>query len=444
MTVKLPIVTIVGRQNVGKSTLFNAILKEKKSIVDSHPGLTRDVLACNVNYNSVSFTLTDTPGLDLPATSELSSPILEGAREHLSQSSVIILLLEKPAPESFDIDLTDFIRKLSIPTIVAVNKMDNDIDLENMVNFYETGYTDIIPLSAKRHANLKLLLDMVIELLPRKKTAIITPDINITIVGRPNSGKSTLLNSFLGFARAVVSPVPGTTRDSVDDHLVFHKKIVRIVDTAGIRKKSKINENIEYYSLTRTIDSINKSDVVIHLVDAETGITETDKKISDEILRARKPIIIAINKWDLIDKDDKTFDRFKDKLIFKYYRAQDFPIIAISAIERKRTHKLLTTALELKEKSSKKVATPELNRLVDTLQHAGRIPQLGHKIKILYAVQTSSAPPEFRFFVNHPELFKKDVMRYFEKSLQKELDLKGVPVIITIQKRRKTSKAAKI
>lgn len=437
MAPKLPIVTIVGRQNVGKSTLFNAIIKEKRAIVDSFPGLTRDIISFTVNYNTVSFILTDTPGLDLPSTSELSGSILENARNHLQRSSVIILLLEKPAPDSFDIDLTDFIRKLSIPTIIAVNKIDNEPDLEHMANFYETGYKEIMPISAKRNFNLKLLLDTVINLLPQKKTSTLEPDVSISIVGRPNSGKSTLLNTFLGYERAVVSPIPGTTRDAVDDYIMFHKKTIRIIDTAGIRKKSKINENIEFYSFTRTQESIAKSDIVIHVIDAEMGITDTDKKISDEIIKAKKPIIIAINKWDLIEKDDKTFKQFKEKIIFKYYRAEDFPIISISAKEKKRTHKLLELALELKEKSSKKIPTPEFNRLIGKLLNSNAIPQLGHKLKILYAAQIRTLPPEFKFFVNNADFFRKDVIRYFEKSLQRELDLKGVPIIIKIEGRKK-------
>lgn len=443
MAPKLPIVTIVGRQNVGKSTLFNAIIKEKRAIVDSFPGLTRDIISYTVNYNSVSFIITDTPGLDLPSSSELSGPILENAKSHLQRASVIILLLEKPAPESFDIDLTDFIRKLSIPTIIAVNKMDNDLDLQHMTNFYETGYQEILPISAMRNFNLKPLLDTVLDLLPHKKTSTIEPDVSISIVGRPNSGKSTLLNAFLGYERAVVSPIPGTTRDSVDDYIMFHKKTIRIIDTAGIRKKSKINENIEFYSFTRTKEAIDKSDIVIHLVDAELGITDTDKKISDEILKAKKPIIIAINKWDLIKKDDKTFNEFKDTLIFKYYRAEDFPIISISALEKKRTHKLLETALELKEKSSKKVPTPEFNRLIDRLLNSNAIPQLGHKLKIFYAAQIRTLPPEFKFFVNNAEYFRKDVMRYFEKSIQRELDLKGIPVMISVKGKKKRTKGKK-
>ncbi|PKL35491.1 MAG: ribosome biogenesis GTPase Der [Spirochaetae bacterium HGW-Spirochaetae-1] len=442
MSGKLPIVTIVGRRNVGKSTLFNALIKEKKAIVDAHAGLTRDVLYYNVHYNDCSFILSDTPGLDLPDLSELSAPILDNARRHLERSSAIILLLEDPAPDSFDWDLAKLVRKMSIPSIVAVNKMDNNEKMANVANFYELGFKEIIPISALQRYNLPLLLDRVTELLPMKKTAVREPDITISIVGRPNSGKSTLLNAFMGYERSVVSEIPGTTRDSVDDYFTFHEKLVKVVDTAGIRKKSKMTENIEYYSFTRTIDSIKGSDIVIHVMDAEIGLSETDKKIFDEIQNVGKPVIFAVNKWDTIPKDDKTFDAFKDKLIFKFYRADDFPIISISAKNKVRINKILQTAIQLKEKAGKRIDTPTLNKVIARLQSAGRLPQLGHKIRIYYAAQIHTIPPQFKFFVNNAALFRKDVVRYFEKSLQKEFDMEGIPVIIHIEgkKRQKTKK----
>ncbi len=440
MTKKLPIVSIVGRQNVGKSTLFNAIIKKKRAIVDPLPGLTRDVIQYDAEYDSVHFTLSDTPGLDLSSSAELSGPILRNAREHLKRSSVILLLMENPAPESFDIDLADIIRKLSLPTIIAVNKMDDSQKLLNMTNFYETGFNDIIPVSALNRFNMKLLMESIIRLLPRSGSAGKDPHISLAIVGRPNSGKSTLLNSFIGFNRSVVSDIPGTTRDSVDEDFAYRKKLVRIIDTAGIRKRSRIKEDVEYYSFTRTQDSVEKSDVVIHIIDAEAGLTDTDKKISDVIIKARKPIIIAINKWDKIEKDHKTFNRFREKLVYSFYRAEDFPIISVSAREKLRINKILDAAFELKERANKKISTPLLNRIVADLQKPGRIPQLGSRLRVYYAVQTDTIPPRFRFFVNNPELFRREIIRYFEKNLQNELDLKGIPIVIHVEgkKRRKS------
>jgi GTPase len=435
---KLPIVAIVGRRNVGKSTLFNAGIRQKRAIVDSVPGLTRDVVSYNVEYGSFHFILADTPGLDLPDSSALSEPILANAREYLDRAALIILLLENPAPDSFDMDLAEIIRKLSVPTIITVNKMDGPEQLENMTNFYEMGFQDIAPVSAKTGFNLPLLLDKVIDLLPVKKTTRTETDLKITIVGRPNSGKSTLLNSLLGYTRAVVSDIPGTTRDSIDEEFNYHEKKITVIDTAGIRKKSRITDNIDFYSLTRTIDSIKRSDVVVHLIDAGAGLTETDKKISDEIIEAHKPVIIAINKWDLIEKDHKTFDEFTDRLIYDFYKAGDFPIVSISAHTKLRIHRIIDIALSLQEKATRRIETPKLNRLIAQIQDSRRIPQLQSSIRIYYATQTDTVPPRFKLFVNKPEHFRKDIVRYFEKSLQKELDLKGIPIVISIEgKKRK-------
>jgi GTP-binding protein len=432
MSKDLPVVTIVGRRNVGKSTLFNALIKEKRAIVDAMPGLTRDILSYTVKHNDIYFTLSDTPGLDLPENEELSQPIIDNAMEYLNRSSVILFLMEDPSPNSFDIDLMQVIRKTSLPTIIAVNKMDSGPNLEHMVNFYEMGVNDIIPISALRRHNIPLLLDSLVSSLPSKKTGLQEPDIRISIVGRPNSGKSTLINSFAGFNRSMVSDVAGTTRDPVDEDFNFDGKRIRIIDTAGMRKKSKMAESIEYYSFTRTIDAVNKSDVVIHLIDAEIGLSDTDKKISDEILKAGIPVIMAINKWDAIEKDTKTFEEFKDKLIFKFYRAQDFPVMSISAKDKVRINKLLIKALHLKEITSRRVGTPLLNKIIAELQKKSRIPQMGN-LRIYYATQLHSTTPKIKFFVNNPDHFRKDTVRYFQKALQKELDMEGVPIEIIIE-----------
>ncbi|MBN2402603.1 MAG: ribosome biogenesis GTPase Der [Spirochaetes bacterium] len=437
MTKKLPIAAIVGRQNVGKSTLFNALARQKKAIVDSFPGLTRDILSVTVTHGPASFILSDTPGLDINDSSELSLAILANAKSYLEKSSVIIFLLENPNLTPFDFELYDLIRKTSIPSIVAVNKMDSNADLENMANFYEVGCADILPVSALRKQNINLLLDKIIGILPEKKQSQEKTDLKIAIVGKPNSGKSTLLNSFIGETRSVVSDVPGTTRDSVDEYFAFHGKRIKIIDTAGLKKKSRIKGNVDFYSKTRTLESIKKSDVVIHLLDARTGITETDKKICDEILEANKPLIIALNKWDLIQKDTNTFSEFRAEVIFKLYRSEDFPIISISAKEKQRIHKLIETALGLHEKAKKRIDTSRLNRLLEDIQNKKTMPLLGEKLKIYYATQIETIPPRFKLFVNNADFFKKDIIRHLQKILQKELDIKGVPVLISVEGKKK-------
>jgi len=438
MAKNLPVVTIVGRQNVGKSTLFNALIRQKKAIVDAMPGLTRDVLSCAVTHDDASFMLCDTPGLDIRDSSELSQAILDNARAFLETSSVIILLFENPGPESFDHDLAEIVRKLPIPAIVAVNKMDSASEYENLSNFYEMGYSEVLPISAISRVNVGLLLDAIVRDLPVRRRTAAESDMKIAIVGRPNSGKSSLLNSFAGFTRSVVSDVPGTTRDSVDEELAFQGKRLTIIDTAGIRRKSKIVKDVDFYSVTRTRESIRRAHVVIHLIDATAGLTETDKKISDEILTAHKPLIIAINKWDAVeDKDAKTFKAFKDRLVFQFYRAGDFPIISISAKEKQRIHKLLEMSVELFERASARIETPRLNRIIEAIQRSHRVPKLGETLKIYYITQTESRPPRFKIFVNRPELFRQDVIRFLEKELQAQLGAIGIPVVLTIEGKKR-------
>ncbi len=437
MTRGIPSVSIVGRQNVGKSTLFNAIINEKRAIVDEHPGLTRDILSFRVSYKDYSFEIKDTPGLDLAKESELSENILENARRHLQQSDLIVLLLETPAPRSFDADLVQLVRKLNVPAVIAVNKMDHPEDMDNLVNFYELGISEFIPISALRKKNLPLLMDKIISFLPQKNPEEILSDHDIAIVGRPNSGKSTLLNAFIGYDRSVVSDIPGTTRDSVDEIFKFKGQNIRIIDTAGMRRKRKIQDSVEYYSLTRTIDSIKRCDVAVHLLDATMGITETDKKISDEIIKAHRPTIIAINKWDVVEKDDKTFDKFKDRLIFKYYRAADFPIISISASNKTRIHKLLETACDLHERAKKRIETAKLNKMLEQIQRSHAMPLLGDTLKIYYATQVDTVPPHIKLFVNNPDLFKRDIKRFIEKTLQEKLNWKGIPVVLSLEGKKK-------
>lgn len=226
----------------------------------------------------------------------------------------------------------------------------------------------------------------------------------------------------------------------MDETFKYMEKTIQIIDTAGIRKKSKITENIEYYSFTRTVEAINRSDVTIHMLDATVGLTENDKKISDEILKSRRPIIIAINKWDAIEKDYKTFEEYKDKIIFKYYRAADFPIISISALNKQRISRLIDTAIDLGEKAKRRIDTPALNKFIGELQKSGKVPKLGEKIKIYYAAQINTVPPSFKFFVNNASFFRKDIIRFFEKSLQEKFKLEGLPVIIQLEGKNREKK----
>jgi len=432
---ELPIVSIIGRQNVGKSTLFNTIIKQRKAIVDEHPGLTRDVVSYMLQYRDVSFIINDTPGLNLEPDANLSEDIKQVAFHHLQSTDVFVLLFEKPDIASYDYELLELVRKFNKPYIIAINKIDHKEDMECLPNFYELGQ-EFIPISALHKRNIDLLLDTIVTNLPHRKKKTVEIDCKIALVGRPNSGKSTLLNAFLGYQRAVVSEIPGTTRDSIDETFKFHGKTIMIIDTAGIRRESRIDNTIEYYAVVRSKEAIAKAEIVIHLIDATSGITETDKKIADIIMESHKPTVLAINKWDCIEKDHTTFDKYKDRIIFKYYRATDFPIISISAIQKLRIHKLLQTALEINTRAKQKVETSKINVILENVQKRHIMPLLGGELKIYYATQTSSSPPVIRLFVNKPELFRKDVSRFLEKTLQEALNWHGIPIVFEVSGRK--------
>lgn len=436
----MPLVVIVGRRNVGKSTLFNALIKKKKAIVDDHPGLTRDVLNFTVHHESTQFILSDTPGLDLPRDTELEHKIIVNAQKHLENASVIVLLLENPSADRFDHDLLKQLRKTGKPIIVAVNKMDSERELENMTNFYSLGFSDILPISSKNYVNIRLLMDKIASFLPESKKMETSHDIRISLVGRPNAGKSTLLNAFLGYERSVVSDVPGTTRDSVNESFRFEGQTIEIVDTAGIRKKGRIKEDVEFYSLTRSIQSIKDCDVVIHLIDVSAGFTETDKKIADEIVSAAKPTIIAVNKWDAVKKDTKTFDEYKKYLLERFYRAVDFPVISISAKEKIRINRLLKDAVAMKELAARRIETAKLNKALEDIQKNRRLPGLGTDMKVYYATQVDTVPPQFKLFVNNEKHFRQDAIRFFQKEFQRLLGIHGIPVVIKLEGKKKREK----
>ncbi|AKH76657.1 ribosome biogenesis GTPase Der [Leptospira interrogans] len=462
---KIPVVSIVGRQNVGKSTLFNSLLKKKLAITEDYPGVTRDVLSARIyqEEKDLDFYLCDTPGLDIENPDSLSQTILEAAYRQLRESDVIVFLLDKNLITTADHGLLNYLRRedkvANKPIIYCVNKADKELDEFDLEEFYRMGLSEVLPISAIGRKNLGLLLEKIqfflkdkpgkvwIEKISasKKKEAQPLPlaeedyEFRLAIVGKPNSGKSSLLNAICGYERAVVSDVAGTTRDSIDTLLEFGDRRLLLTDTAGIRKQSKTAEALEFYSYQRTIKAIESSDLVIHLLDAKKGFGDFDKKITSLLQEKGKPFLLAVNKWDSIeDKTDKTFKEYKEKLYSRFPLLNEVPIITISATERLRVQKLIDLSFDLASRSHRKVSTSELNKnLKNWMGLAGRSFSAHQPPKMLYCTQVSTSPFHLILFVNHVEYFKSNLVSFLKKKLTETYDLQGIPIRLEFRSDRK-------
>lgn len=575
---KLVEVGLVGRRNVGKSTLFNSLLGKNRAITDPIPGLTRDILRAEILRPPYHFYLSDTPGLDIEDPGQLENDILERAKRHLEKVDLLILLLEAPAPESFDHYYIDLIRKAEIttPTLFVVNKVDGaEQQYDALAAFYETGLTDPVAISAKTRWNINHLLERLAELNPdikredaaqileqrhraildaemarRQKKEVpeqseipseeedaelsaqsgedtsdlygneededdgdgmeviyagssgldvsyieydtkaleslenldpesrefqklagefeksltttktrkdtgrhhssrrpkvdstifsdsLPTDTRVAIVGRTNVGKSSLLNKLVAKEVSLVSDIPGTTRDAVDTVFQYHGKTVRIIDTAGMRRVNRlkgVTKDVEFYSISRTRRAIQDSRIVIHMLDATMGVTDFDKKISAAIVEKRRPLILAINKWDLIeDKQTNTVKDYISKIHTLFPHAERFPKVFISAQSGQRIGKLMDMVLELDEKMRFRISTPRLNKLLNVWNRY--LKNFGQNARILYAAQADAEPPVFIFFVRNKASIRKDHLAYFENRLREEFDLEGLPLSIFLRER---------
>ncbi|MCB1320349.1 MAG: 50S ribosome-binding GTPase [Leptospiraceae bacterium] len=579
---KLARVALVGRRNVGKSTLLNTLYGRRRAITDAFPGLTRDILEVEIQRNDYHFILSDTPGLDIENPNALEQVILERALSYLQNVDVILILFEAPAMAPFDQDFLNLIRRKfpDRPVVYAVNKVDGPEHRdEALLEFYEAGIIRPIPISAKSRWNLPQLLERLAEAVPRIRRAAPTtttmpaatengrhatvpepmgesPDqirdesaaaqeylaeldesdylktmrnarrhgnkrkptgtraeivqadshalesgyveiedavdsmsrsvdadfdaddessehsvqthastdsagnqttltewkndstvvsssvagevTRIAIVGRPNAGKSSLFNRFVGRDVSLVSDIAGTTRDTVDTLIRFHGKVIRVVDTAGMRRAGRIRRDaagqVEFYSIARTRRAIRDARVVIHVIDAQAGVTDFDKKIQSTIVEYRRPVVIAINKWDIQpEKHTHSAREFQDRLEFLFPHAANVPIVFCSALTGQRLPRLLETALDLDHRMRFRVATSELNERVR--EWMGRVPGTARKLKIFYASQIDTEPPAFAFIVNNKKEFRANIISYFENRIRQTYQLQGVPIHLFARER---------
>ncbi len=432
-----PLVAIVGRPNVGKSTFFNKVTGTKMAIVEDRPGVTRDRLYCDVEWCGHSFTLIDTGGIELKSDDEMWGHIKKQAEIAIDTADVIMFFCDaKSGLTSADRDVAEKLRRSKKPIVLVVNKLDN-YRQEDLFEYYELGLGEPYGISAEQSKGLGDVLDAVCEDFPKNLSEDENSDvIKVAVVGKPNAGKSSLVNKLLGYERTIVSNISGTTRDAIDTPFELDGQKYLLIDTAGIRKKKAVEENVEYYSVIRAFNSIRRADVCLMVVDSKEGLTEQDVKICGYIHEQGKPSVIVMNKWDAVDKDTHTIEEYRKKLdcdlaFMDYYKA-----VYISALTGQRVDKVLKIALESLESARKRITTGTLNDVIgDAVRMTEPPTKHGRRLKIYYAVQDGVCPPTFVIFVNNQDLMHFSYKRYLENVLRKTFGFEGTPIRIFVREK---------
>lgn len=434
------ILAIVGRPNVGKSTLFNTLAGEKISIVEDHPGVTRDRIYADVTWLNHSFSMIDTGGIEMDSKDKMLKHMREQADIAIDTADVILFLVDvRQGLVDADFKVADMLRKSGKPVILVVNKVDNfEKYMPDVYEFYNLGIGDPHPISAASKLGIGDMLDAVMELFDLEKIEEEEDDRpKIAIVGKPNAGKSSLINNLLGENRVIVSDVAGTTRDAIDTEIVYNGTEYVFIDTAGLRRKSKIKENIERYSIIRTVAAIERSDVVILMIDATEGVSEQDAKIAGIAHDRGRGLIIAVNKWDAIEKDNHTVKEYtkkvRDILSFVPYAE----IIFISALTGQRTKKIFDMLETVIENHAMRIQTGVLNEILMEAVALQQPPSdKGKRLKLFYMTQVSTKPPTFFLFVNKKELMHFSYQRYIENRIRDTFGFMGTPIRIFIRERK--------
>lgn len=429
---KRPIVAIVGRPNVGKSTLFNRFIARRQAIVHDQPGVTRDRLYADVEWQHRHFVVIDTGGL-VPDTKDSMEKIIKNQVQiAIEEADVILFLVDgKEGLDFEDKTIALVLKKANKKVLLVVNKADNEKLEFGAHEFYSLGLGDPFPVSAMESRNVGDLLDAIAGFFPQAPQTLDdeTDDLQLAIVGKPNVGKSSLVNALVGQERVLVDSKPGTTRDAIDTRFRYKGRGVVITDTAGLRRKRKINDGIEYYSTIRAINSIDRCDVAFVLLDATEGLTKQDIRILEEVTQAEKGCIILVNKWDLVTKDHKTYEAYLQALRSKLGSWSYFPIEFISVLNRQRIIEPLDLAFKIKESRDKKIKTSELNEFVQAISRERSFyTDSGKAIKFFYCTQAAVRPPTFIFFTNCPQDITEVQRRFVEKKIREKFDFIGTPI----------------
>lgn len=435
-----PIVAIVGRPNVGKSTLFNRLAGERISIVEDTPGVTRDRIYADIDWNGINFTLIDTGGLDPDSNDIMLRQMYNQAEIAIDTADVIIFTVDvKTGVTDADEKVADMLRRAKKPIVLAVNKVDN-MRVQNLdiYDFYSLGLSDPIAVSAGQALNLGDLLDEVVKHFPDDLESEEDNEIiKVAVIGKPNVGKSSLINKILGEERLIVSDIPGTTRDAIDTFFELDGQKYMFIDTAGMRKKSKIKENIEKYSIVRAVSAVERCDVCLIVISAEEGVTEQDTKIAGIAHERGKACIVVVNKWDKIDKETKTMDKYTKEIDNDLSYMPYAPKIFISALTGQRVGKLFDLIQTVSQNSTLRISTGVLNDvLIESMAITPPPAHKGRALRVYYATQVSVKPPTFILFVNNTELMHFSYKRFLENQIRLNFGFIGTPIHFIVRNRK--------
>lgn len=431
----LPVVSILGRPNVGKSTLFNRLIGERKAIVHDMPGVTRDRHYGEAYWNGHEFTLIDTGGYIPEDPDVFAKGIREQVHIAIDESDVLVFVCDVTAGiTDMDKQVADILRRSDKPVLVVTNKADNQERGWGASEFYALGFEDVFALSSVNGTGTGEFLDALVKRLPEQAEAVPDDRPKLAIIGRPNVGKSSLVNALLGEERSIVTDIAGTTRDSINSVLEVDGKEYVLVDTAGLRRKAKVQENIEFYSYIRTEKAIRECDIAILLIDSIQGFEAQDARVLLEAERFNKGLLVLLNKWDLVEKDTHTYKQFVDAIYAKMPTLTYVPILSVSALSGQRLPKILEEVDRILEERKRKISTSHLNQFLEEITRENPPPSArGVALKIKYATQVKANPPVFAFFMNKPEELPANYRRYIENKLRDTFSFRGVPITMVFK-----------
>ena len=443
----LPIVAIVGRPNVGKSTFFNRLVGERRAIVDDLPGVTRDRNYAEAIWAGRKFLLVDTGGLESESAGKLEENVQAQSHLAVAEADVIMFLLDgKSGLNPLDAEAAGWLRRTDKPVFFAVNKLDSRQRENNLYEFYALGLDKLYSISAEHGLGIPDLMDDVVQHLAPNIVAEVEdapkerPPLRVAIVGRPNVGKSTLTNRLLGFERSVVDSTPGTTRDAVDTPFELRGEPCVLVDTAGIRRKARIDDRIERFSVSRSLNAVERGDLIIHIIDGPENVTDQDAQILSYAVQRGKAILLVVNKWDMVRETGGNTDKYRDEINYRLAFLEYVPIAFISAATGFGVRKMLETAARLVQVYRRKVSTSSLNQALQDIVQAHTVPLFrNHPVKFYYGTQTGVAPPTFTFFVNKPDGILESYQKYLVNQLRQQLGFHNAPIRLHFRARREPS-----